>query len=158
MVYASAMLDVMQALKDRRLKAEGKVTRAVKALESARNELADVIAAERVMADITGESVEQKPAGGVLSDRDIDIAKLLGVGEPEAKSPIDLYPLYTEAHGPSLNLEAFRTALWRLQKKAIPGTEKTWAVRSEGGKYWREAADSCADDIDALLGGETDER
>ncbi len=158
MAYGAFMLDVMQALKDRRLKAEGKVARTIKALETAQKELADVIAAERVMADITGESVEQKPSGGALTDRDIEITKLLGVGEPEAKSPIELYPLYAEAHGPGLNLEAFRTALWRLQKKTIPGTEKTWAVRSEGGKYWREAADSTADDIDILLVGESDER
>lgn len=158
MVYEECMLNVMQALKDRRLKAESKVTRVSKALESAQKELSDIIAAERVMADITGESVDQKPAGTALSERDIDIARLLGVGEPEAKSPIELYPLYTEAHGDSLNLEAFRTALWRLQKKAIQGTEKTWGVRSEGGKYWREAEDSVADDFNALLGDDFDER
>lgn len=158
MVYGKGMLNVMQALKDRRLKAEGKVARAAKALETAQKELADVIAAERVMADITGESVDQKPAGGALSDRDIDIARLLGVGDTDAKSPVELYPLYTEAHGDSLNLEAFRTALWRLQKKAIQGTEKTWAVRSEGGKYWREAENSATDEFDSLLGSDSDER
>jgi hypothetical protein len=151
MTYATQMIDVMALLKDRKAKAESKVARATKALETAKKELLDVLAAERVMADITGESPEPKGSGGPTSDRDIEIAKLLCTTKEEALSPVELYPTYTEATGDSINLDAFRTALWRLQKKVIRGSEKSWSVKSENGRYWREPAD-VADDFDELLG------
>ncbi|NJC35078.1 hypothetical protein GGR88_002592 [Sphingomonas jejuensis] len=145
------MSDVMALLKDRLAKAEAKLTRAIKALESAKKELADLQAAERVMAEITGESAEDKGVPTSISDRDKDMAKLLETGSDAAISPIDLYPRYLEATGDTINLDAFRTALWRLQKKVIQGEERTWIVRSDNGKYWREPA-SPADDFDELLG------
>ena len=150
--YGYYMIDVMSLLKDRRAKAEGKVSRAIKALETARNELADLIAAERVMAEITGESVELKAAGTQGTDRDREIAKLLNVGADNATSPAELYPVYVEATGDNLNLDAFRTALWRLQKKAVQGSESNWTVKSENGRYWREAAEAITDDFEELLG------
>ncbi|HYD12813.1 MAG TPA: hypothetical protein VEC11_08190 [Allosphingosinicella sp.] len=150
------MIDVMAALKDRRAKAEAKVLRASKALDSAKKELEDVAAAERVMADITGESVEVKAASGATSERDKDIAKLLGLTLEDAKTPAELYPLYVEEHGGALNLDAFRTALWRLQKRVIQGSEKSWTVKSQNGRYWRMPAYASAD-IDELLGGDPDD-
>lgn len=144
-------MDVMAALKDRRAKAESKVTRTVKVLESARKELADLIAAERVMAEITGESIEVKAAGTPVSDRDHEMAKLLKADPLEASSPVDLHPMYVKATGDNINLDAFRTALWRLQKKIIRDVEGCWAIRSEGGRYWREPA-SDAEDFEDLLG------
>jgi len=146
------MIDVMAALKDRRAKAEGRLNRALKALESAKKDLQDVIAAERVMADITGESVEPKGDVGAPSSRDIEIAKLLNTTIDDAKSPAELHPVYLDATGDTLNLEAFRTALWRLQKKVVKGSEKSWAVKSKDGRYWREAVDSDTDDFDSLIG------
>lgn len=151
------MSDVMILLKDRIAKAEGKLARSVKALESAKKELADLQAAERVMAEITGESLEPKPTAGANSDRDREIAKLLEVGPEAAISPADLYPRYLEATGDTINLDAFRTALWRLQKKAIQGDERVWLVKADGGKYWRQASPddqapvSTTDDLDELL-------
>ena len=142
------MSDVMSLLKDRRAKAEGKVSRAIKALELARKELADLQAAERVMAEITGESPDTKGATNSISDRDKEIAKLLEVGADAAISPVDLYPRYLETTGDTINLDAFRTALWRLQKKSIQGEERLWIVRSDSGKYWREAA---SDNFDEFL-------
>ena len=154
-VYGFAMLDVMAALKDRRAKAEAKVLRTTKILEIAKKELADLVAAERVMADITGESAEPKIGAGPVSDRDREIAKLLSIEKDEALSPVELYPTYTDATGDTINLDAFRTALWRLQKKVIRGSEKSWCVKSENGRYWREPADG-SDEFDELLGEETD--
>lgn len=152
MLYCYSMNDVMALLKDRRAKAESKLARAVKALELAKKELADLLAAERVMAEITGESPDTKSSAGPISDRDKEIAKLLEIGSEGATSPIDLHPRYVEATGETINLDAFRTALWRLQKKTIQGDERTWVVRSENGKYWREATSSDTDDLDELLG------
>lgn len=150
MLYGVFPMDVMAALKQRRAKIESKVSRAAKALESAKKELDDIIAAERVMANITGESLDPKTSTGPTSDRDRDIAKLVGVGIEEAKSPAELYPLYTAEHGDSLNLDAFRTALWRLQKKVVKGSERSWTVHADNGRYWRMPYDDV--DIDELLG------
>jgi hypothetical protein len=152
--YVTSMMDVMAALKDRKAKAEGRVARATKALESYKKELADVIAAERVMAEITGESVETKGPTAATSDRDRDIAKLLGTHSDDAKSPAELYPMYVSAHGTDLNLDSFRTALWRLQKKVVQGEEKNWAVRADGGRYWRIAVRDEFTDFDDILGGD----
>lgn len=140
------MNDVMALLKDRRAKVEARLARAVKSLEMVRKELADLQAAERVMGEITGESPESKSSGSI-SDRDKEIAKLLEIGQDSSISPIDLHPRYVEATGDGINLDAFRTALWRLQKKVIQGDECAWIIRSDSGRYWREEM-SEADDFD----------
>jgi hypothetical protein len=145
------MQDVMSMLKDRRAKAEGKVMRAIKALETAKKELADLLAAERVMADITGESIESKSDGAPLSDRDRLIMNLLNGDATQAISPADLYPIYVEATRDSINLEAFRTAVWRLQKKVIRDAGVSWQVRAANGRYWREPI-SETDEYEELLG------
>jgi hypothetical protein len=155
MAYNNFMLDVMALLKDRKAKAEAKVVRATKALETAQKELVDVIAAQRVMSEITGESVDSKSNESPVSDRDKEIAKLLAVDISDATSPAELYPEYINATGDSINLDAFRTALWRLQKKIIQGPEKSWAVKSENGKYWREPVP--APDFEEILGGANDD-
>jgi hypothetical protein len=146
-------MDVMTALRERRAKAEAKVLRASKALEIAQKELIDVIAAERVMADITGESLEPKSVASPVSDRDKEITKLLSTSAESASTPAELHPAYIEATKDTLNLDAFRTALWRLRKKVIQGAEKNWTVRSQDGRYWREPASDAIPDFDQLLGG-----
>lgn len=158
MLYGDLSMDVMAALKERRAKAEAKLTRAVKALESAKKELADITAAERVMAVITGESADSRATGSSTSERDREIAKLLGTSVDEAVSPVELHPVYVNASGDNINLDAFRTALWRLQKKVIQGAEKSWNVRSENGRYWREPASSAdTDEFAYLLGGDEED-
>lgn len=145
-------MDVMALLKERKAKAANKLARAQKALESAEKELADVIAAERVMAGITGESAESKPSEGGVSNRDIAIAKLIPTDSVAAKSPAELHVIYVSEAGDDINLDAFRTAVWRLQKKVIRGTEKSWVVKADNGRYWREAfqqQDDEGDDDDA---------
>ena len=140
-------MDVMAALAQRKDKALGKVSRAEKALESANKELADVIAAERVMGEITGTSVESKAVAGAPSERDKIIARLIPAAPSPPMSPAELYPIYVEETGDPIELEAFRTAVWRLKKKTIRGTEKSWVVKAEDGKYWREpVADGLDDD------------
>lgn len=137
------MDDVISALRDRRAKAEAKIARANKALEIAKKELLDLEAAERVIASITGESISPPATGGSVSERDRAMAKLLPVSADSALSPVDLHQIYLEETGDDLNLDAFRTALWRLSKKAIRGESKNWEVRSKGGRYWREAVNEC---------------
>lgn len=144
------MIDVVAALKERRLKAEAKVARAEKALESARRELADVAAAERVIAEITGESMPASTNENSASERDIAMARLLPADPFAAISPSDLHQVYVEASGDSINLDAFRTALWRLLKKTIKGDEKSWAIKAENGKYWREAVPTFSETGEAV--------
>lgn len=141
----------MATLRDRRAKAEGKVARVAKALETAKKELADLIAAERVVAEITGESVDQKVSGPPVSDRDHEITKLLNPDANGATSPADLHPIYVKSTGDNINLDAFRTALWRLQKKHVRDGNGWWAIRSDTGRYWREPVGD-ADDFDELTG------
>lgn len=141
----------MAALKDRRTKAEAKIARAAKALENARKELLDIEAAERVFATITGESINNVGAGGSASERDRTITKLLAANAEGALTPAELHPIYVRETEDTINLDAFRTALWRLQKKTIRGDEKDWTVRSEAGRYWREAVTAPGDDFDCLL-------
>jgi len=136
----------MALLKERKAKATSKLARARKALESAEKELADVAAAERVMADITGESTDSRPSEVGVSGRDIAIAKLIPTDPTTAMSPAELYPFYVSESGDDINLDAFRTAVWRLQKKTIRGTEKSWIVKADSGRYWREALFSLDDD------------
>lgn len=152
MAYGVHMMEVMVTLRARRSKAESKVARAAKSLELARKELADLIAAERVMADITGESLDNGIAVPSASERDQDIAKLLGTSPDNAASPAELYPIYCEGAGEEINLDTFRTALWRLQKKTINDGEDDWTVRSDNGRYWRQLASGNNDDIEDLLG------
>ena len=156
MAYAFTMLDVMHALKDRRARAEAKLARSVKALEVAKKELADILAAERVMADITGESPDARPSSGGASDRDLEIAKILKTSPRESQSPAELYSEYVDATKDAINLDTFRTALWRLQKKIIRGDTASWTVKSENGKYWRERATADTDEFDDILGGDDD--
>jgi len=147
------MIDVMAALKEKKAKAVGRVARAEKALESAKKDLADVLAAERVVAELTGVAPESKPNDGPPSNRDVTIARLIPADEASALAPAELHPLYLEESGDSLDLEAFRTAVWRLKKKVIRGTEKSWIVKAEGGKYWREPLPA-PDDFDSLVDDE----
>lgn len=132
------MNDVMTALRERLAKAESKVQRATKALEMAKKELSDLIAAERVMAEITGESADRSYVGSG-SDRDREILKLLPLRAVEARSPAEIHGVYREVSSDQLNLDAFRTALWRLQRKQIEVDGTEWQVRSDSGRYWREA-------------------
>lgn len=153
----AVVMDVMAALRERRAKAESKVARAEKALETARKELADVVAAERVVADITGESSATAANEGSVSPRDVVIAKMLPAEPEHAIGPAELHSKYQGNTGDEISLEAFRTALWRMLKKVIRGDEMTWIVKAENGKYWREPIfppDTFAsdDDVDDIFG------
>ncbi len=147
----------MAALKERKAKAASKVARAEKALESAKKELVDVLAAERVMAEITGESVEVKVGEGTVSRRDIAITRLIPADRANALSPAELLPLYLADGHDTINLEAFRTAVWRLLKKVVHGDAKAWVVKAENGKYWREPSPEASDEFDELFGEEEDD-
>lgn len=141
-------MDVMAALKERKEKALSKVSRAEKALDSAQKELADVLAAERIMSELTGESPEPKSSDSAASERDRQITKLLPTSEADSISPANLHSIYTTTYADPISLEAFRTAVWRLLKKTINGEEKVWTVHSNNGRYWREAVPDGPDDFD----------
>lgn len=146
------MDDVLAALKDRRAKAEAKIARARKALEMAKKELDDLEAAERVIASISGESVSATASQGSVSERDRVMTKLLATEMSGAQTPAELHQIYLDETGDDINLDAFRTALWRLQKKEIRGVANIWVVRSDGGRYWRESAEADANGSDTESG------
>lgn len=145
-------MDVMALVKERRAKAEGKVARAEKALESAKKELAELLAAERVVGEITGESPEPRTSEGFVSAREIAIAKLIPSDPENAIAPAELYPKYIDASGEEINLDAFRTAIWRLKGKKVQGEEYAWIVKADNGRYWRERVpEPEPEDIDDLI-------
>lgn len=149
------MQDVLAALKDRRAKAEARIARARKALEIAKKELDDLEAAERVISAISGESLGIPAAPSNISERDRTMTKLLATDASAAQAPAELHAIYIEETGDDINLDAFRTALWRLQKKAVRGESRDWLVRSEGGRYWREPIDvTASEDESSPIDGE----
>lgn len=152
------MTDPITLLKVRAEKAEAKVARYSKSLESAKKELADVQTAMRVMAEITGDSAGDSGAGEhtpvtSTSNRQQEIAELLGVGRSNGKSPIDLFERYTAEGSDDINVDTFRTTIWRMKNKTYNCDGQQFIIRSGDGEYWRQStAEAFDEEVNDLLG------
>lgn len=148
------MNDAVSLLRDRLAKAELKVQRAEKALESARCELVDFQTTLRVMASLMGESGQQpQPPANVTvpSERQAMIATLLSVGRNSAKAPVDIYPIYQQKSGENLTIDSFRTSIWRMTGRPYGVDSRIYVIHREGGAYWLEPAPLVSEDSDSLL-------
>jgi hypothetical protein len=142
------MEDTLAALKERIGKAETRVQRYEKSLETARSELADLHTAFRVISDIAGIA-EANPApspAANISNRQSIIVGLLKDGRARAAAPVDLYNGYSQFSDENISIDTFRTTIWRMKDKNFKVDGITYVVRSEDGAYWRE----CEDDFAAL--------
>jgi hypothetical protein len=138
------MIDHITLLKERLLKAENKELRAAKSLESAKNEASDIRTALRVLGEISGESVELSRPSGVTStgNRQQEIANLLGVGTENSRFPMDLFAAYELIGSDEINLDTFRTTIWRMRGKLYVCDNTEYVVQSAEGRYWKVARNS----------------
>lgn len=131
------MQEAVSLLRDKAAKAELKVQRAEKALETARTELSDLQTALRVMESLTGEGSGGSSATGpsaAVAERQAEIIKLLGVGSKQGHSPADLFSSYEAVSKERITIETFRTTVWRMKDKEFGD----WVVRGDDGAYWKE--------------------
>lgn len=132
------MESAVTLIRERLAKAEIKAARAEKAWETAKNEVSDLQTALRVMSELTGESAPTSTAN--VAQRQLIITRLLRVGEANAVSPSDLYEQYQAASGEDLNLDTFRTTIWRMKGGGFQDGPDLWLVTGDSGKYWKEPA------------------
>lgn len=133
------MSDAVSLLRERVEKAEAKVHRAEKSLESARAELADFKTALRVMEDLTGESVPSLAASGGAIEVSTRQARILALLTHMGQAPADLFAAYKDACGEDINIDTFRTSIWRMKGRAFAESGVTVWVKGDSGLYWKEA-------------------
>ena len=133
------MSDPLDLLRDRIAKAEAKLQRHEKAVESTRSEVADLHTTLRVMCSLTeGESTAPLAPQASLSARHSLILGLLREGQEGALPPVTIFELY-KAIADDINPDTFRTTIWRMKDKFFTTDGWLVEVKSEDGKYWKES-------------------
>lgn len=132
------MNDAVNLLREKMIKAESKLARAEKSLESARTELTDLQTALRVMEGLLGESGAPTSMQTGVPVRQTHILTILGVGLENAKPPVDLFEDYNLVAREEINLETFRTTIWRMADKTFDTPSGQLAVRRNDNGYWKE--------------------
>lgn len=135
------MNEAVALLKERVEKAGLKVARAEKALESAKIELADFQTALRVMEGIAGLQATESspnPSATMVSDRQALIVQMLGVGEEKGQAPADLFGIYRGQSGEEINIDTFRTTIWRMRGRIYHVQGSSFLVHGDSGHYWKE--------------------
>lgn len=131
--------DAISLIRDRLTKAEAKVSKHEKALESARSEVTDLQTALRVMADITGESVSAGKGGSAsIGARQMTILQSLGTGMERSKPPADIFVEYKMSDGDDISADTFRTTIWRMKNKTFAVNDEAFVVRAQEGMYWKD--------------------
>ena len=138
-LYVGYMEDAVALLRDKLAKAEAKVQRHEKSLESARTELSDLQIALRVFENLTGESSSGTQPGpsAAVAERQAEILRLLSVGRKQAHAPAELFASYELVGKESITIDTFRTTIWRMKDREFGD----WLVRSDDGLYWKESGD-----------------
>lgn len=135
------MNDPVALVREKLVKAEAKVLRAEKAVESARTELADLQTTLRVMEGLLGESAGSAanpatPSG--VPARQSMILSLLGIGPEKAQPPAELFDDYKAFANEEITLETFRTTIWRMADKVFDTPKGKMAVKRSDDGYWKE--------------------
>jgi hypothetical protein len=130
------MEDAISALQDRLTKAQARLVRAQKALDSSLSEVTDLETALRVLASINGESPNATTTPAV-SNRQVAIIGLLGVGRNKAAPPAELFEKYRSRTGEDITIDTFRTTIWRMKDKIHTDEVGQWAVEASEGAYWK---------------------
>jgi hypothetical protein len=139
-LYSGAMDNIVTLLEDRLAKAKAKVDRCSKALEQARTEMADVEAAMRVFANLQGDGASTPRAlpSTVVAERQQNILTILRDVPPhEGDAPIELHAAYTMVFDDDVNIDTFRTTIWRMADKDFEFEGHQWRVMRVEGKYSR---------------------
>lgn len=132
------MTDHVAIIKGKIEKAESRVLRYRKSLESAESELRDLHTALRVLEGIA--SGVEGVASSVPSTmgRQLEILRLLTVGREKGQPPADLYKSYIRLGGEDITIDTFRTTIWRMKDRVFEMHGAQWVVHGDGGNYWRE--------------------
>ncbi len=132
------MKEHLTLLRERLAKAEAREARAKKTLETAKIETSDLQTALRVMSELAGESSPSPLTSG--GDRQKAILRLLPIGEASPKSPAELFEAYSLIADEVINIDTFRTTVWRMRDKAYHDEWGVWLVKGDTGNYWKEPA------------------
>lgn len=154
-VYVMAMTDHISMLKGKIERAEAKVQRYQKSLETAENELSDLQTALRVLEGLSNASESNASGTSTTMGRQLNIVRLLGVGQRNGQSPADLYAAYCRAAAEDITIDTFRTTIWRMKGKVFEIDDTPWEVHAGDGAYWKVDASHIepqqTSDFDELL-------
>jgi hypothetical protein len=135
------MSDTMAILKERVAKAEAKVARAEKALESAKNELSDLQTTFRVMSEISGESpTPVSVSSAAMAERQKIITRILPIGRENGQAPAEIFEAYKLVGLERITIDTFRTTIWRMKNNPFQTDKDTWYVEGDNGVYWKTPA------------------
>ena len=129
------MDDTLRLIRERLLKAETKASRAEKTWDSAKKELEELQIALRVMRGLAGET---NLGSSNTGDRQGAILALLQMGQENSVAPADLFESYKIMEEEQINIDTFRTTIWRMKDKDFHVGNNWWLVKSDSGKYWKE--------------------
>jgi hypothetical protein len=134
------VMDHILILKERRMKAEARAIRHKKALEVAETEIDEIGIALRLLGEIENQSTTIAKADGTATTagRQLSIVELLGNGPENRQSPIDLFEAYKKAGLDSINIDTFRTTIWRMKGKAYRLADVEWRIEGSDGHYWKK--------------------
>jgi len=137
------MTDTVAILRDRLAKGEVKVARLRKQLESAQNEVSDIQTALRVLDQLLNQSAGESgnSDGSTTLARQNDIASFLPEGREKATTPADLYDTFKLLSFEQINIDTFRTTIWRMKGKVYTLQGRKWAVEGDNGYYWKRAVE-----------------
>ena len=142
------MTDHVKLISERIAKAEARVVRHKKSLETAEIELSELQIALRVLGGLSDE--RDSNTGGVSSTlgRQRDIVRLMGVGRENAQPPAEIYAEYLKNCDENISIDTFRTTIWRMKGKSFAVNVTTYIVCNDEGVYWIERRGASLDDID----------
>lgn len=143
--YGRGMNDPVALLRERVAKAEAKLIRAEKSVESARTELTEFQTALRVMEGLIGESASVSAPSTSTAPRQSHILSLLSDQPSRAKPPADLFESYAFLGAEEITLDTFRTTIWRMKNKTFDTPNGTVTVRGSDDGYWKERSRAAED-------------
>lgn len=135
------MTDAVSILKDRLAKGQAKVARIKKQLDAAEIEVSDTQTALRVL-DLVFNQQSSESGGGDQSTtvtRQLDIVAVLNVGQESASAPADVFEGFKLISTEIINIDTFRTTLWRMKGKVYATAEGAYIVEGDNGLYWKRA-------------------
>ncbi len=132
--------DPVSILKERLAKAEAKSSRHKKAWEASEIEVADLRTTLRVIVDVMNPDNAAKSNDSASTlERQRSIAMMLGDSKERAKAPADLFSAYNLISGEDINIETFRTTIWRMKDRVYDLHDGRWVIEGENGLYWKRA-------------------
>lgn len=132
------MTDHVAILRSKIEKAESKVQRYRKSLESADSELSDLVTALRVIEGIANDTDSNGAGTTTTMTRQLDIVRLLGVGRAKGQPPADLYASYCLIGSEDIKIDTFRTTIWRMKDQEFETEGGSYIVYGDSGNYWKE--------------------